>query len=57
MNVLVRVFGEFVMFEMIIFSLYFLVWTCYMSWRKAVFERRFIGRKELKIDEYQQLWC
>ena len=57
MNVLVRVFGKVVMFEMIIFSLYFLVWTCYMSWRKAVFERRFIGRDELKIDEYQQLWC
>ena len=57
MNVLVRVFGKFVMFEMIIFSLYFLVWTCYMSWRKAVFERRFISLKELKVDEYQQLWC
>ena len=27
-----------------------------MPRRKAVFEKRFIGRKELKMDEYQQLW-
>ena len=48
MNVLVRVFCKLVMFEMITFSIYFSVWTYYMSRRKAFFEIRFIGRKELK---------
>ena len=56
MNVLVRVFGKFVMFEMIIFHFIFSFEHATCHGGKQSLRDALLGVKSKRI-EYQRLWC